>query len=66
MYPFVMVSELSVKLWQTLMLVVYSNIVGMCYDNVYAANQFVCHLVREPLACLNVNIKVRIDRQTLF
>ena len=47
MYPFVMVGELSVKLWQTLMLVVYSNIFDICYYNLYAANRFVCHLVRE-------------------
>ena len=65
-YPFVMVSELSVKLWQTLIVVVYSNIFDMCYNNLYAANRFVCHLVREPLGCLNVKIKVRIDQQTLF
>ena len=49
MYPFVMVSELSVKLWQTIIVVVYSNIFDMCYDKVYAANRFVFHLVREPL-----------------
>ena len=66
MYPFVIVSELSDKIWQNLIFMVYSNIFDMCYDNLYAANRFVCHLVREPLACLNVKIKVKIDRQTLF
>ena len=38
MYPIVMVSELSVNLSPTLILVVYSNIFDMCYDNLYAAN----------------------------
>ena len=58
MYPFVYVSELSVKIWHILILVVYSNIFDMCYDNLYADNRFICHLVREPLACSNVKIKV--------
>ena len=66
MYPFGHVSELSVKIWQNLILVVYSNIFVMCYDNVDAAIRFIYDLVREPLACSNVKNKVRIDRQTLF
>ena len=47
------------------MLVFYSTI-QMCYDNVYAANRFICNLAREPLACSNVKIKVWIDRHTQF
>ena len=52
MYPIIMVSELSVDVWPTLILVVYSNIFDMCYDNLYAANDS-CHLVREQLVCSN-------------
>jgi len=48
------------------MLVVYSNIFNICYDNWYATTGFICNLVRELLACSNVKIKVWIDRQTHF
>ena len=48
------------------MLVVYSNIFSMCYDNWYATTRFICNLVRELLACSNVKIKIWIDRQTHF